>query len=110
MNPRATKNIVYLLAAASLALPSPAVAKEEHYQQLRVMLMTEKATCISCHVSANDKALNPYGQALAAQGKSEPLSERMLALDRDPGENATPAEKAKQRRLQDIDGDGIPNW
>src|SRR5262245_9206243 len=101
------RSLAFVLVAA---LTTPALAKEEHYQRVRVLLMTEKASCTSCHTSPSSKDLNLYGKALADNGKGDPLADRMLLLDRDPPDNASAADKQKQHRLQDIDGDGVPNW
>lgn len=109
MMPHMKRIPVLTLSVLVMSAP-PAVAKPEHYEQLRVLLMVQKASCINCHAAPTSAGLNSYGKALSELGKDEPLSERMLTLDKDPSDSATPDQKSKQKRLQDIDGDGVPNW
>ena len=91
-------------------MPAAAPGKEEHYAKVRVLLMTEKTRCTSCHASATSKDLNRYGQALNELGAKEPLAERMAMLERGPRDADKPAQQARAKALQDIDGDGVANW
>lgn len=102
--------IVFTACAASIAAADTAFAKPEHLERVRVLLMTQKASCVSCHARADSADLNPYGTALSDLGKDEPLAERMLSLaslprQRGGGQNAEATDPK-----QDIDKDEVPNW
>lgn len=94
----------------SLSIAQYAHAKPEHLERVRVLLMTQKASCVSCHTAAESADLNPYGKALTDLGKDEPLSERMLSLARLPRQQRGQHEAASNDPRQDIDKDDVPNW
>ncbi|HKQ47682.1 MAG TPA: hypothetical protein VJZ71_06415 [Phycisphaerae bacterium] len=88
----------------------PASAKERHYEQVRVLLISRMASCVSCHTTAAGNKLNTYGERIAAQPKSMPLADRIARLERDAkgGRKQNGDETAADDR--DVDGDGVPNW
>ncbi|MCK6484416.1 MAG: hypothetical protein HUU22_01825 [Phycisphaerae bacterium] len=102
--------IVFSACAASMGAADNAIAKPEHLERVRVLLMTQKAMCVSCHTAADSPDLNPYGRALADLGNDEPLSERMLSLAKLPRQQRGQEDSAANDPQQDIDKDGIPNW
>lgn len=93
--------------AASAATAS---AKERHYEQVRVLLISRMASCTSCHATAAGKGLNAYGERIAAQPKSMTLADRIARIERDAkgGRKGSGEESAASDR--DVDGDGVPNW
>src|SRR5204863_9281554 len=70
----------------------------------------DAAKCISCHEKPDGKALNAYGQELAAMGSKESLADRILRLEADPPLDAKPEDRKRIEKNHDVDGDGVPNW
>lgn len=87
----------------------PAAAKERHYEQVRVLLISRMASCVSCHTTAAGTKLNLYGERIAAQPKGT-MADRIARLERDAkggrkqnGDETGPSDR-------DVDNDGVPNW
>jgi hypothetical protein len=93
-----------------LTWAKPADAKERHFEQVRVLLISKMASCTSCHAAADGKKLNAYGERIAAQPKSMTLADRIARMERDAkgGRKQEGEETAASDR--DVDGDGVPNW
>lgn len=100
----------FWLVAVLALLPAEAWAKERHFEQLRVVLISRSARCVTCHTSADGAGLNAYGQRLHALPADDALADRIAALEADPPAGASEAERAEKARDRDIDGDGVPNW
>ncbi len=115
----------FVLVAGLLPISAP--AKEVYLEQVRTALMLRASRCSTCHVDNDpvlwtDDGLNYYGQRLKSieGGSSEPLSNRMILLDRPPQDsddpNATVAlppvgdDGVQLGPNSDADGDGIENW
>jgi hypothetical protein len=94
--------------AAILSMTAPCEAKKRHFEQLRAVLVLKAARCTSCHASEDGAGLNAYGRRLADFPESEPIAERVAALE----PLAAPPEAAAEAPLDtdtDIDGDGVAN-
>jgi len=117
---------VVAVVLAAWLMPAPASAKEVYLEQVRTALMLRASRCTTCHIEKDqvfwqDGGLNYYGQRLKGLegGASEPLTNRMLLLDRPPRDddpNATIAlppvgdDGVQLGPNLDVDGDGIENW
>ncbi len=87
-----------------------AQAKERHFEQLRVLLITKTARCTSCHVDAKGEGLNAYGSRLAGESKDLPFAERIARVESNKSDGPIQATPSETRRDGDVDGDGVPNW
>lgn len=92
--------LAFVCSLAACAEPSS--AKPRYLDQVRVALISRMASCTACHVASDGKALNAYGDRIAAQPKNLPMADRIARLER---EKDDPTSKDR-----DVDQDGVPNW
>jgi hypothetical protein len=85
-------------------------AKEDHFKQVRVLLIAANIRCTTCHALPDGAGLNAYGKRLSDIGRDEPLSERIATLESDPPIDASDEQRRQILAAQDIDRDGIANW
>jgi len=98
------------LAGLALAMPATAGAKEIHFSQVRVLLVSRMAKCTSCHAAADGAALNAYGKRIAEMPASDTLADRIAAVESDPPLELKKPQAEKHKRGQDVDQDRVPNW
>lgn len=109
----ACNRILKLLVAGGCILAAAAghvFAKERHFEEVRVVLISRFATCTSCHVDASGKELNLYGKGLQSFPKGMGLGERILRMEADPKVAGGEDDRRYQMARQDVDGDGVRNW
>lgn len=100
----------FAIAGAILATCASVSAKEIHFEQVRVLLISKAARCTSCHVTAEAIALNAYGARLTAILPGDPLADRIAALEAEPSFGQNESERKQSEADRDVDQDGVANW